>query len=603
MRKIIKFVGGHKFWSVVIGLAVVYGGWQGIAAVTNKGPQTTYTLATAATTTVVATVSGTGQVANENQVNITPQVSAPVTAVLVQNGQSVKTGQVLVRLDATDQIKAVNSAQASLQNAQIALEKLQQPATTSTIAQAQYSLLQAQQSVQNASTTLAKDYIGSYNSIVSLYNDLPAVVSGIGDVLYGSEVLAGQANMYAYLSMVQPYTMNGPTFQQAAASDYAAAVTAYNKSLADYQALAVPPSNSSVDTMLTESYGAAAAVQRAVTSIKNFMDFVNTTLKNQSGSGVVGSTYAKQLPAVFAAQETNLQNYITTVTNDATALYNAQNTLVSDKNAITAAGQNLATQQASYEELLSGPNPLDIQSDQLAIEQAQNNLTDAQNTLADYTIRAPFNGVIAAVNVSVGDNASPGTAVATIITPQQYAEVPLNEVDAAKVQVGDKATLTFDALPNLTVAGHVTEMDTIGTVSQGVVTYNVQVTLDTQDPQIKPGMSVSANIITDVAQNVVGLPSSAVHTQGQTSYVLVVPRNIVASTFADGSVALSGSPETVPVTTGITDGTNIEITSGLQAGEEVVLRTSAGTAATASTQATGGARGGFGGGGIFRIGG
>ena len=146
-------------------------------------------------------------------------------------------------------------------------------------------------------------------------------------------------------------------------------------------------------------------------------------------------------------------------------------------------------------------------------------------------------------------------------------------------------------------------MDTIGTVSQGVVTYNVQVTLDTQDPQIKPGMSVSANIITDVAQNVVGLPSSAVHTQGQTSYVLVVPRNIVASTFADGSVALSGSPETVPVTTGITDGTNIEITSGLQAGEEVVLRTSAGTAATASTQATGGARGGFGGGGIFRIGG
>ncbi|MCL4404166.1 efflux RND transporter periplasmic adaptor subunit [Patescibacteria group bacterium] len=602
MKKIIKFVGGHKFWSIVIGLAVVYGGWRGIAAITNKGPQTTYTLGMAATTTIVATVSGTGQVANESQVNITPQVSAPVTSVLVQNGQSVKAGQVLVRLDATDQIKAVNSAQASLQNAQIALEKLQQPATTSSIAQAQYGLLQANQSVQNASTTLAKDYIGSYNSIVSLYNDLPSVVAGIGDVLYGSEVISGQANMYAYLSMTQPYTTGGLVFQQAAMNDYSAAIAAYNKSLADYQSMAVPPSNASVESMISESYMTAAAVQRAVTSIKNFMDFVNTTLKNQSGSGVVGSTYAKQLPAVFATQETNLQNYITTVTNDATALYNAQNTLVSDKNSITATEQNLTTQQASYEELLAGPNPLDIQSDQLAIEQAQNNLTDAQNTLADYTIRAPFDGVIAAVNVSTGDNASPGTAVATIITPQQYAEIPLNEVDAAKVKVGDKATLTFDALPNLTVAGHVTEMDTIGTVSQGVVTYNVQVTLDTQNSSIKPGMSVSANIITDVAQNVVGLPSAAVHTQGQTSYVLVVPKSIIASTLSDGSVTLNGAPETVQVTTGITDGTDIEIASGLQAGEEVVLRTSS-AAAAVSAQTTSGARGGFGGGGILRIGG
>ncbi len=605
MKTTIKFVRGHKFWSIVIAVVVIYGGWRGIAALTTPAAQTTYTLTPAATMTIVATVSGTGQVANESQVNITPQVPAQMTAVLVSNGQSVKAGQVIARLDDAQQIKAVNSAQASLQNAQISLQKLQQPPTTSTIAQAQYGLLQAQQSVTNASTTLAKDYLGTYNAIAGAYNDMPGIVSGLSDVLYGNEASAKQANMYFYLNLAQPYTYAINQFQQTAADSYQAALIAYNQAFVDFKNFSWPAPASSTDAMLAETYRTAAAVKQAVTDAKNFMDFVNSTLQSQSGSANIGGTYAKQLPSVFATQENSLENYLSTIGTDVTNLYNYQTTLAADKSNVGSAAQNLLSQQASYQELIAGPDPLDIQSDQLSIEQAQNNLTDAQNTLADYTIRAPFAGTIAAVGVSVGDNVSGGTTIATIITPQQYAEIPLNEVDAAKVKVGDQATLTFDALPNLTVAGHVTEMDTIGTVSQGVVTYNVQVTLDTQNATIKPGMSVSANIVTNVAQNAIGVPSAAVHTQGQTSYVLVVPQSAIASTLSDGSVILNGAPESVPVTTGITDGTNIEITSGLNAGDRVVTRTTSGvTGAAVTTGAAGAARGGFGGGGgIFRIGG
>ncbi len=604
MKKFIKFAASHKIIAGIIGLAVIYGGYRVYAAATSTAGVTNYALATATTTTIISTISGTGQVANESQVNITPQVSAQVTAISVQNGQTIKSGQVIARLDATDQIKAVNTAQASLQNAEIALQKLQQPATTSTIAQAQYSLLQAQQSIYNASTTLAKDYIGAYNSIASAYNDMPGIVAGVSDVLYGNEASAKQANMYVYLNMAQQYTSAVTQFQTTAVASYQAAIAAYNKSFVDFKNMAVPASTTSTNAMLAETYATAAAVKQAVTDVKNFMDFVNSTLQSQSGSANIGSTYAKQLPAIFATQETNLENYLGTINADVASLYGYQSTLVSDGSSLQSANQNLVTQQASYQELLAGPDPLDVQAQELSIQQAQNNLTDAQNTLADYTIRAPFDGVIAAVDVSVGDNVSGGTTIATIITPQQYAEIPLNEVDAAKVQVGDKATLTFDALPNVTVAGHVTEMDTIGTVSQGVVTYNVQVTLDTQNASIKPGMSVSANIITNVAQNVIGLPSAAVHTQGQNSYVLLVPANDVASTLSDGSVTLRSAPISQTVTTGVTDGVTVQIISGLQAGQEVVLKTMTGAVSAATTGAATTNRSGFGGGGgIFRIGG
>src|SRR6185503_5946600 len=109
-----------------------------------------------------------------------------------------------------------------------------------------------------------------------------------------------------------------------------------------------------------------------------------------------------------------------------------------------------------------------------------------------YTVRAPFSGTIAKLSVDKGDQASSGTTVATIISKNQIADLSLNEVDAAKVTVGQKATLTFDAVEDLSIAGAVASVDTLGTVSQGVVSYVVKIQFTTQDERVKPGMSVNA---------------------------------------------------------------------------------------------------------------
>lgn len=249
---------------------------------------------------------------------------------------------------------------------------------------------------------------------------------------------------------------------------------------------------------------------------------------------------------------------------------------------------------------------LDIQTKELAVTKAQNALQDAKDALADYTVRAPFDGVIAVLDAKLGDMAS-STAVATIVTTHQLADISLNEVDVAKIALGDKATLTFDAVDGLSIAGVVNEIDTVGTVTQGVVNYAVQIGFDTQDPRIKPGMSVGAAIITDVETDALLVPNGAVKTKNGSSYVQVFTPPLGAASENGQGIISAITPGQVPVTIGLSNDTSTEITSGVNEGDQVVLRAITITATTAAPTTTpsllgaiGGTRAGATGGGATR---
>ncbi|MFH1866626.1 MAG: HlyD family efflux transporter periplasmic adaptor subunit, partial [Patescibacteria group bacterium] len=172
----------------------------------------------------------------------------------------------------------------------------------------------------------------------------------------------------------------------------------------------------------------------------------------------------------------------------------------------------------------------------------------------------PFDGVIAEINDNVkkGDSVSSGTVLASIITEQKIAEITLNEIDVARVKVEQKATLQFDAAEDLSITGKVVEVDTLGTVNQGVVSYGVKIAFDVDDERIKPGMTVSTSIILDSKQNILLVPLSAVKVMGDNSYV---------------EVLVNGQPQRKTVVTGLSDDIMIEIQSGLEEGEEVISQT------------------------------
>ena len=229
-------------------------------------------------------------------------------------------------------------------------------------------------------------------------------------------------------------------------------------------------------------------------------------------------------------------------------------------------------------------------------------LASYNNTLANGAKRivtAPIDGTVSAINVKNGDDLgrlnSSSTSSAPIIIGDLStleAQVSVNEVDVPNVAIGQKVMMTFTAIDGLTVSGKVIKMDALGTLTQGVVTYNVTVSFDTLDPRVKPNMSVSAKIITQVKQDVITVPNSALKTQGNTTYVEVL----------NGTTQL---PERRTIEIGAANNTDTEIVSGINDGDNVITQTIDPNAKTTASTTTsgisalsgGGGRGGFSGGG------
>jgi multidrug efflux pump subunit AcrA (membrane-fusion protein) len=220
---------------------------------------------------------------------------------------------------------------------------------------------------------------------------------------------------------------------------------------------------------------------------------------------------------------------------------------------------------------------LDIQTAELNVQKAQESLDEAEQNESDYVVTAPFDGTIASVAAKQYDQASSGTTIATLITPDEYADLSLNEADVAKVQVGQAVSLTFDALPNVTMAGTVASVSDIGTVTSGVVTYDVKIGFNTVNNDIKPGMTVDATIITASEPMAIQVPAAAIHTTGNYSYVEVA--------------TLKNASSTATTASGVTG------TGGFTGTRRTRTASSAGTYAGFGAGATGSSTsGGFGGG-------
>jgi macrolide-specific efflux system membrane fusion protein len=242
------------------------------------------------------------------------------------------------------------------------------------------------------------------------------------------------------------------------------------------------------------------------------------------------------------------------------------------------------------------------------IAQAQANLSNASLAyqLTSGTITAPVSGTVGDLTITKGmqigsSNTTAGSstntsnqAIASIKTGNNITvSVSVAEVDAPQVQVGQKAIVTFDALPNQTFTGKLLGINTTGTVSSGVTSYPAVIQLDDTNANILPNMSATANIIIKIDDNVLLVPSAAVQTIGSASTVRVLK---------------NGQISTVSVEIGDSSNSQTVITSGLSEGDTVVTSAvSTGTTSTSTSPFSGGLRlGGFGGGGggtTFRTGG
>lgn len=237
------------------------------------------------------------------------------------------------------------------------------------------------------------------------------------------------------------------------------------------------------------------------------------------------------------------------------------------------------------------------QQNVIAQSQAAVNNASLAYAQASPVLTAATSGVINNLTITPGSAIIPTSGTSS--TPQVLglitqpgpiqAQVNLSEVDSVNVSAGQSVTMTLDALPNKTFTGKVIGINTNGAISSGVTTYPAVISFDTTPSHVYPNMTVNAQIITKVKNDVLLIPSSAVQTQGGQSFVEVINNN---------------QPQEVAVQTGDSNDTQTEIVSGLSQGEQVVTNNfpagQTGSGGTSVFDAAGG-RGGFGGGGNFRV--
>jgi RND family efflux transporter MFP subunit len=229
--------------------------------------------------------------------------------------------------------------------------------------------------------------------------------------------------------------------------------------------------------------------------------------------------------------------------------------------------------ELALEKLKAGADDIDIRSKKLLVRQKYEALLAVQEKLAEHNIKAPFDGAVASINISKGDAVTSATVIGTVITEQKIVEVTLNEIDIADVKTGQNATIEFDAVADLTVTGKVIEVDALGAVTQGVVSYKIKIAFDVDDNRIKPGMTASASIIIDSKQDVLLVPLSAVKAAGENSYL---------------EILIDGQSQRRDIVIGSSNDTMIEIIEGIEEGEQVITQTiissDASQSATASAQ-------------------
>ena len=522
-----------------------------------KNTNSALNLYTVARRTVTASVTGTGNLVPQTQANVSFKVAGTLTAIYVTVGEHVSSGESLAAIDSTSEENAVTAAQANLATAQANLQAAETPLTQNQITQLQDAVTTAQQSYTDAV------------SQANLTNSQDA-----------TQVTADQNQLAADQQTLDFTVVGGKTYQnwqQQLTTDQTAlklAVTTFNND--GCKAYTYPFTAPPAPAPCAADFSTVGTDQAAVTADQ-------TAINTFPGVTAVNTDQSK-LTADLAKQASDKVNGQHSINQAVASLTNAQD--------------QLKTQTES--------RPNQVLSAQAQVAQAQAALQTAQQNFANTTLVAPMDGMVNSISGVVGEDVSPGAGstpeapgsqapLPTTAASNSFmvignvssmeAVVPFAESDASRLAFNQDAQVTFDAVPNLTISGHIVAVASDATVSSGVVDYYATVSLNQTNSALKQGMTANATVTVSKATNALVVPNNAITRVAGQAYV-----NLYAG----------GQQIQTAIETGVVGDQFTEVTGGLNEGAQIVIPT---VRLSTTTGGTRGTFGGGGGGGGVRLGG
>lgn len=585
-------------WAIV---AVLIVGGIVIASLNGK-PKVEYNTATALMGDLTQTVSETGTIKPEKELDLNFAAAGRIAVVNVKIGDTVTGGTVLAELDKSDLLIKLKEAQARLSIARAQLSKLVSGASAEdkAVAQANYesalkdlettdvktqeavnqaekdsqninnssskAVSQARTALDNAKKTYQKAIDNKQNSLItSLQNKLPVASTGLDAVnRYLLDVnISGSFSKKnsSYLTLTNTTYNSAKNLLSLAQSEapttantevnYQRAISALNESLRalTYCFSALESSIDSPSFTQTEIDAAKATISVQQTAVSAAITTLETN-KQAWDDAVIA--YETNVNAASAALDE-------AITKTANALTNA---LSNREQLMSAAQSRLSVAKAQLNKTLAKARVEDVMLEQGQVRQAEANVDLINNQISNNRIIAPNDGVITKIAYQAGEQAVPGQAVIGMIANNNFSiEIDVSETDIAKVKIGNKASVYLDAFgEDVEFEALVNFVEPAETIIQGVTYYKVKISFTPSgEREIKSGMTATAKIITDSRQNIVMIPARAVIEQANIKIVKTLKDQVVKENQVQ--LGMSG------------DNGLVEVISGIASGEEVITST------------------------------
>lgn len=510
-----------------------------------------------------------------------PQLAGHLTAVLVSAGEQVHAGQALVRIDPGAAVSNLVAARTAMEQAEAQLRLDRSGLSAQTLAATRAGVTTAVAGVAAARQALVRAIRVDHDTVAAARQQVEQARTVIrtGPVAAVAAVVAAQqALLSAREALIATRAANA---QQAATLQHV--VDAARQDLAgDDARLARDRATErnlcgTTSPTITASTSAECAAAASAVSADEQLTAKDTSAVQAALDGVAqGEISSRQAEYQARSQIASAASALGAARDQLAALRTANRQLLATaRSGLTQARSKAAESESQARSLLhaavvaranaeealralvQGAPAALIAQDRSKIVAAKAQLAAARSAVDQSTLRSPVAGTVTWVFAAPGAAADIATPVAAIADLAHLAVgLDLSEFDAARVHAGLRAVVSVDALGGRRFPGTVEFLSLIGVDNGGVVTFPVRVGV----PNLRggrPGMNVSVRIVVAERRNVVVLPLEAVTGGGRTVEVTVV--------------APSGRQSTRAVRLGLADNKNVEVRSGLHAGERVLL--------------------------------
>lgn len=504
--------------------------------------------------TIIQEVSVTGKIKPADSIDLSFERSGKINNIYANVGDKVSAGQTLVAIDNATVLANLAGARAQLDSANAKLNELIRGTRPEEIKIAETAVINAQKSLADQETNLNNVRQTADINLANLYGKTK-------DILNDAYAKADNSINTQIADLFSNSTTSNPQLTFTATNSQAKTDSETQRVLTE---AALKILKSEVDNLPADYPGmdnSLANSKKQLIVMRNFLTRLSTAVN--SAAGLTSTTLDTYKSSVNTAW-TNINTAITNINNqeqliagqkisNKNSIDTAQKTVNDAQNALLSAKDSLAYKKA-------GNAPEQIEAQKAAVKQAEAQIRNYEIQLNQSTLKSPINGIVTEQDAKIGQNVSANIIIVSIISEAKFQiESNIAEADIAKVKIDNIASITLDAYgSDVIFEAKVISIDPAETVIEGVSTYKTTLEFTKEDDAIKSGMTANIDILTAKKENVIAIPQRTVITKAGQKTVLVDMGN--------------GQQEERQIETGLrgSDG-NIEIISGLKAGEKVII--------------------------------